>query len=68
MYPGDPNERRGRPITGSEEKSKELKIRIEPSLYEALSKACEAENITVSHGVRTGIMLFIKVIMAKHKR
>lgn len=68
MYPGDPNERRGRPITGAEEKSRELKIRIEPSLYNALSKACEAEKITVSQGVRTGIMLFIKVIMSKNKR
>ena len=55
-------EKRGRPITGAEAKSKELKIRIEPVLYNELVDVCEKAGVPVSHGVRTGILLFIKVM------
>lgn len=65
MYPQDMDGKRGRPVTGTEAKSKELKIRIEPALYDELLEVCEEAKIPVSQGVRTGIQLFVKIIKQK---
>ena len=50
----------GRPITGSEAKSEFLKIRIERTLLDELTYACRSVGMSVSQGVRQGIIMFIK--------
>lgn len=60
MCPQNYKDGRGRPISGSEEKSKELKIRIEPSLLGELTYVCRVIGISVSQGVRNAIIMFIQ--------
>lgn len=54
------HEKRGRPISGSEPKTKMMKFRIEPTLYDELVYACRRIGVPISMGVRIGIIMFIK--------
>ena len=58
-------ERRGRPVDGMEAKSKDLKIRIEPFLYEELVSVCRKIGVPISQGVRSGIVMFIRYVRQK---
>lgn len=60
MAPKIVKESPGRPISGSEAKSEFLKIRIERTLLDELTYACRSIGVSVSQGVRQGIILFIK--------
>lgn len=51
---------KGRPITGSEGKTVLRRFYIEPTLDNELKYACDRLGISVSEGIRQGIILFIK--------
>lgn len=50
---------KGRPVTGSEGKTRMLKFRIEPTLDDELKFSCRILGIPVAEGIRRGIILFI---------
>ena len=60
MYPQNMHESRGRPPVGSESKSETVKFRIEPTLKDELTYACRVHGITITEGIRRGILMFIK--------
>ena len=51
---------KGRPITGSESKSRLRKFYIEPTLDDELKYSCRILRIPVSEGIRRGIMMFVR--------
>lgn len=60
MTPQIVKEGRGRPITGSEPKSKSRKFFIEKTLDDELIYCCKLLRIPIAEGIRRGIILFIK--------
>lgn len=60
MYPQNDLERRGRPVVGSEAKSVTIKFRIEPTLKDELTYSCRVHGISVTEGIRRGIIMFIR--------
>ncbi len=50
----------GRPKEGTQSRSIERKIRLEPYLDEQLGIACSYMGITKSEAIRQGIKLFLK--------
>lgn len=57
---------RGRPISGSEGKSRLRKFFIEPTLDDELKFACKILRIPISEGIRRGIMMFIRDTARKY--
>lgn len=58
--------KRGRPVNGSEPKGKFRGTRIEESLDYEFVLACQKEGVTISDGIRSGIILFIKYVAQHH--
>ena len=65
MTPQIVKDTRGRPTVGSEARSLTIKFRIEPTLKDELKYACRVLGISVTEGIRRGIILFIR---ESHKR
>lgn len=58
---------RGRPVEGSEKKSKIRGARLEKTLDDEFVFACQILGISYTEGVRQGIILFVREF-AKHYR
>ena len=57
---GSINNKAGRPVVGSQAKTVERKIRLEPYLDEQLTYICWMTGISKAEAIRIGIRLFIK--------
>lgn len=58
---------RGRPISGSEAKTRHRKFNIEPSLDDELKFTCRILGIPVAEGIRQAIIRFIRDVQKNYR-